>query len=65
MSSGQDDPSERGPHVSPARRGNARHVAVRHRGVRKAVRELGLEMRAGIHTGECERIGEKLAGIAT
>jgi class 3 adenylate cyclase len=28
------------------------------------VRSLGLELRAGIHTGECERAGEKLAGIA-
>jgi class 3 adenylate cyclase len=28
------------------------------------VRSLGLELRAGIHTGECERVGEKLAGIA-
>ena len=27
------------------------------------VRELGLEIRAGIHTGECERIDGKLAGI--
>lgn len=25
---------------------------------------LGLEIRAGIHTGECEVIGDKLAGIA-
>ena len=28
------------------------------------VRELGLEVRAGLHTGECEVVGEKLAGIA-
>jgi class 3 adenylate cyclase len=28
------------------------------------VRSLGLEIRAGIHTGECERVGETLAGIA-
>ena len=28
------------------------------------VRSLGLEVRAGIHTGECERIGQTLAGIA-
>ena len=26
--------------------------------------ELGLEVRAGVHTGECELIGEKIAGIA-
>ena len=29
-----------------------------------AVRPLGLHIRAGVHTGECERIGEKLSGIA-
>ena len=29
-----------------------------------AVAELGLEIRAGVHTGECERVGGKLAGIA-
>jgi class 3 adenylate cyclase len=28
------------------------------------VRSLGLEIRAGIHTGECERVDETLAGIA-
>jgi class 3 adenylate cyclase len=25
---------------------------------------LGIEIRAGVHTGECERIGEKFTGIA-
>ncbi len=29
-----------------------------------SVRDLGLEVRAGLHTGECEVVGEKLAGIA-
>jgi pimeloyl-ACP methyl ester carboxylesterase len=29
-----------------------------------AVRELGLELRAGIHTGECELVDSKLGGIA-
>jgi class 3 adenylate cyclase len=29
-----------------------------------AVRPLGLEIRAGIHSGECERLGNKLSGIA-
>ena len=29
-----------------------------------AVGELGLEIRAGVHTGECEVAGDKLAGIA-
>lgn len=28
------------------------------------VHELGLEIRAGVHTGECERLDGKLAGIA-
>jgi class 3 adenylate cyclase len=28
------------------------------------VSALGLEVRAGIHTGECERVGEKVAGLA-
>src|SRR2546425_4911189 len=31
---------------------------------RDAVRSLGLEIRAGAHTGECERIAEKVGGIA-
>jgi len=29
-----------------------------------AVSDLGLEVRAGVHTGECEVIGDKLAGVA-
>ena len=29
-----------------------------------AVRGVGLQIRAGIHTGECEIVGDKLAGIA-
>jgi len=29
-----------------------------------AVRPLGLEVRVGLHTGECEVLGEKLSGIA-
>ncbi len=32
--------------------------------IRDSLRPLGIEIRAGIHTGECERSGEKLAGIA-
>ena len=28
------------------------------------VRPLGIEVRAGLHTGECEVIGEKIGGIA-
>jgi class 3 adenylate cyclase len=31
--------------------------------VRAAVRKLGLEVRVGIHTGECEVAGDKLRGI--
>ena len=29
-----------------------------------AVRQLGIEVRAGLHTGEVERIGEKIGGLA-
>ena len=32
--------------------------------LRDALRGLDLELRVGVHTGECERLGEKLAGIA-
>lgn len=32
--------------------------------IEDGVRDLGLEVRAGLHTGECEVIGEKLGGIA-
>jgi class 3 adenylate cyclase len=34
------------------------------RAVVEQIRSLGLELRAGIHTGECERVGTKLAGLA-
>jgi class 3 adenylate cyclase len=34
------------------------------RAMTSAVRPLGLEIRAGVHTGECERQGDDLAGIA-
>lgn len=30
----------------------------------RAVRRLGVEVRAGVHTGECEILGPKLSGIA-
>ena len=32
--------------------------------IRDTLRSIGLEIRAGLHTGECEWSGEKLAGIA-
>ena len=32
--------------------------------IRDGVRALGLEVRAGLHTGECERVDGKLGGIA-
>jgi pimeloyl-ACP methyl ester carboxylesterase len=32
--------------------------------IRDQVRTLGLEIRAGLHTGECERVGAKLVGLA-
>ncbi|HEX7060241.1 MAG TPA: adenylate/guanylate cyclase domain-containing protein, partial [Solirubrobacterales bacterium] len=30
----------------------------------EAVRPLGIEVRAGLHTGECEVIGEDIGGLA-
>ena len=32
--------------------------------VREVVEMLGLELRIGLHTGECEKLGDKVAGIA-
>jgi class 3 adenylate cyclase len=32
--------------------------------IRDAVRDLGLELRLGLHTGECEVLDAKVAGIA-
>ena len=32
--------------------------------IARPVRELGLEIRAGLHTGECELLDDKVAGIA-
>jgi pimeloyl-ACP methyl ester carboxylesterase len=32
--------------------------------IRDAVRQLGLELRAGVHTGECVRMGDNVGGIA-
>jgi class 3 adenylate cyclase len=32
--------------------------------ISEAVRRLGLEVRAGLHTGECERMEDKVGGIA-
>jgi len=32
--------------------------------MREAVRALGLDVRCGVHTGECELVGKDLAGIA-
>jgi class 3 adenylate cyclase len=43
--------------------GPARAIACAKRIVDGA-RELDLEVRAGVHTGECEIVGEKVAGIA-
>jgi class 3 adenylate cyclase/pimeloyl-ACP methyl ester carboxylesterase len=34
------------------------------RAIAESVPDLGLEVRAGLHTGECERLGEKLGGLA-
>lgn len=43
--------------------GPARAIACARR-IADGANELGLEMRAGIHTGECEIVGEKIAGIS-
>jgi class 3 adenylate cyclase len=32
--------------------------------IRDAVRALGLDVRCGLHTGECELVGNDIAGIA-
>jgi class 3 adenylate cyclase len=32
--------------------------------VESVKREVGLEIRAGLHCGECERVGDKLGGVA-
>jgi pimeloyl-ACP methyl ester carboxylesterase len=32
--------------------------------INRGLGELGLEVRAGVHTGECELLGEKVAGVA-
>jgi len=32
--------------------------------IHEGIATLGLDLRAGVHTGECERIGDKLSGIA-
>ena len=34
------------------------------RAISDEVRSLGIDVRAGLHTGECETMGEKLGGIA-
>jgi len=34
------------------------------RAIEDANQALGVDVRAGVHTGECERLGEKLSGIA-
>jgi class 3 adenylate cyclase len=43
--------------------GPARAIRCAH-AVADAVRPLGLRIRAGLHTGECELLGEKVTGIA-
>ena len=34
------------------------------RAITESVRDLGIEVRAGLHTGECERVNSKVGGIA-
>jgi class 3 adenylate cyclase len=44
--------------------GPARGIRCARSIVQTVSQELGIEIRAGLHTGECERIGGKLGGIA-
>ncbi len=32
--------------------------------IKRNLKDLGLEVRAGLHTGECERHGDDLSGVA-
>jgi class 3 adenylate cyclase len=32
--------------------------------IRESLRAIGIEVRAGLHTGECEFVGPKVSGIA-
>jgi class 3 adenylate cyclase len=43
--------------------GPARAIRCAHE-ITQAVRELGIEIRAGLHTGECELVGDDVAGMA-
>ena len=61
-------PRPRGRHAratasSPPSTGRRGRSAAR-AAIRDAVGWLGLEIRAGVHTGECEVVGDKLAGMA-
>jgi class 3 adenylate cyclase len=47
--------------LNPTSRAVGRQKAIR---VHDRVRGLGLDVRAGVHTGECEFAGEDVAGIA-
>jgi len=44
--------------------GPARAIRCAQAVCRAVAREPGIEIRTGLHTGECERLGEKLSGIA-
>jgi len=50
--------SEDAPEVRDAKSGDARGA------ITKAMLELGLHLRAGLHTGECEAVDGKIGGIA-
>jgi class 3 adenylate cyclase len=43
--------------------GPARAIRCSH-AIRDAVRRFGLAIRAGLHTGECEMVGDKVMGLA-
>ena len=43
--------------------GPARGIRCAH-AITESMRDLGIEVRAGLHTGECERMNAKVGGIA-
>ena len=68
--SGRSSPGHRGTEVDTAGDGFLATFDGPARAIRcataivDAVRALGLEVRAGLHTGECEQVGGKIGGIA-
>jgi class 3 adenylate cyclase len=61
--SGITPTSERSSSAGAATRSTARAIRCA-LAVGDSARRLGLDVRAGVHTGECELLGDKVAGIA-